>query len=238
MMRFLLSTAAAALISSAAHAADFLPFEEPGPSLAPIAAGDWGGFYVGLHGGYGWSDVEACLDGGFDSGDADDDDERCIGLNDAFGVDIEGPVFGGQVGVNWQWNSIVLGAEGDASWSGIEASFDDGTDDEDAKLYDYLASARLRAGFTVDRFLVFGTGGVGFARIDMTGGEGDSEIEIGWAAGGGGEFLVTNNVTVGAEYLHYDFEDVLDTEDAELNTDADVVRGRVNLKFGNLFGGG
>jgi opacity protein-like surface antigen len=50
--------------------------------------------------------------------------------------------------------------------------------------------------------------------------------------------LVTDNVTVGAEYLHYDFNDVLeDVDDAEVDTDADVIRARVNVKFGGLFGG-
>ena len=44
--------------------------------------------------------------------------------NDTGGVfsnaDVEGAVIGGQVGVNWQWNYVVVGAEGDASWSGID----------------------------------------------------------------------------------------------------------------------
>ena len=51
--------------------------------------------------------------------------------------------------------------------------------------------------------------------------------DVGWVAGGGGEYALTDNVSVGVEYLHYDFG----------SDDSDVVRGRVNVKFNSLFGG-
>jgi outer membrane immunogenic protein len=123
--------------------------------------------------------------------------------------DEDGFVVGGQIGVNWQWNYFVLGIEGDGSYYDA----DDGQG---------LASARLRAGLAFDRLLLYGTGGAGFTFED-------SDEEVGWAAGGGAEFMVTDNVTLGAEYLHYDFDDGDDT--------VDVVRGRVNVKFNSIFGG-
>ena len=123
--------------------------------------------------------------------------------------DDDGFIVGGQIGANWQMDIFVLGIEGDGSY------FDD--DDGEG-----LASARLRAGLAFDRFLIYGTGGAGFIF------EEDDE-EVGWTAGGGGEFLLTDNVTLGAEYLHYDFDDG--------DEQVDVVRGRLNFKFGGLFGG-
>ena len=73
MKRSLLSTAALALMSSAGLAAD-LPIYEPPPAMvspAPMAS-NWSGFYIGVHGGYGWADVNADVDGGvFDLDDSE-----------------------------------------------------------------------------------------------------------------------------------------------------------------------
>ena len=116
----------------------------------------------------------------------------------------DGFVIGGQIGVNMQWNNFVLGAEGDGSfvdWGNTSA----------------VGTARLRGGFAFDRFLVYGTGGVGFQDFN----------DIGWVVGGGGEYALTDAISFGVEYLHYDFG----------SDDSDVVRGRVNVKFNSLFGG-
>jgi len=75
----------------------------------------------------------------------------------------------------------------------------------------------LRGGFAFGRFLVYGTGGAAFQDFN----------DVGWVAGGGGEYALTDNVSVGVEYLHYDFG----------GDESDVVRGRVNVKFNSMFGG-
>jgi outer membrane immunogenic protein len=177
MLRQVVSASALALLSGMAVAAD-IPVEPlPPPMIAPTPiAFNWSGFYIGAHGGWGWGG------GAFD----------------------DGFVVGGQLGVNWQFNSFVLGAEGDGSfvdWGG-------GTD--------AVGTGRLRAGLAFDRFLVYGTGGVALQDFD----------DVGWVAGGGAEYAITDNVTIGAEYLHYELD----------NDSADVVRGRVNLLFGMLAG--
>ena len=171
MSRLLISTAALALLSGAAFAADLPVYEAPPAMVSPTPiAYNWSGFYIGAHGGY-----------GFGSGAFDD-----------------GAVIGGQIGVNWQWNSFVLGAEGDGSWVDFGGT-------------DALGSVRLRGGFAIDRFLVYGTGGAGFQDFE----------DVGWVAGGGGEYAITDNISAGVEYLHYDFD----------GDNADVIRGRVNWKF-------
>lgn len=257
MKRLLLSTVAIALISGTAYAADLPAFEAPAPVevVAPTPVATWSGVYLGIHGGYGWGAVDR--DGG------DDDDDIDFDFDD--NADVEGGIIGGQVGINWQFDSFVLGAEADASAFFTEdddADFDDDggngnrNNDWGAEAY-WLASARLRAGIGFDRVLLYGTGGVGFAEFETEregggGGGGsndddDGEVEIGWVAGGGAEFLLTDNVTIGAEYLHYEFGDIgdgggnnRDDDDfdfGDINADVDVIRGRVNVKFGSLFGG-
>ena len=230
MKCFLISSAALALMSSAAFAADLPVYEAPPEMVAPTpVVSNWSGFYVGLHGGYGWADL--------------DDDDDGVDFGDA---DLEGAVIGGQIGVNWQWNMFVLGVEGDASWSGIddEDDFDFADGDEETLGFDWLASVRGRLGLGWDRFMIYGTGGVAFTEFNTEGftGTDEGETEVGWVAGGGGEFLVTDNVSVGVEYLHYEFDDVFEDTPVggpteSIDTSADVIRGRVNVKFNSLFGG-
>jgi outer membrane immunogenic protein len=156
MLRLFGTASAFALMVGAAHAAD-IPIYEPPPAMVsptPIAY-NWSGFYIGAHGGYGFGD----------------------------GIFDDGAVIGGQIGVNWQFNSFVLGAEGDGSWADIGAS-------------DALGTARLRGGLAFDRFMVYATGGAAF----------DDWEDAGWVVGGGGEYAFTDNITGGVEYLYYDFD--------------------------------
>ena len=157
MLRLAASASALALLSSVAAAADlptFSPPPAPMLSTTPIAY-NWSGFYIGAHGGWGFGG------GAFD----------------------DGFVVGGQVGVNWQFNSFVLGAEGDGSfvdWGGSDA----------------VGTVRLRGGFALDRFMPYVTGGAAFQDFE----------DVGWVAGGGIEYAFTDNVSFGVEYLHYDFD--------------------------------
>ena len=121
-----------------------------------------------------------------------------------FGHDLleDGFVVGGQVGYNWQFNQFLLGVEGDGSfvdWGEIEA----------------VGTARLRGGWAIDRFLLYATGGGAFGAE-----------EVGWVAGGGGEFAITDNFSAGVEYLHYEEE----------QSSSDVVRGRINVIFNSQLG--
>jgi outer membrane immunogenic protein len=256
MKRLLPSAAAAALISAAA--VSLIPGEAAAADLVaapPVVveplpvAHDWTGPYFGLHGGYGWGNVEG-----------DDDDFNGDGDVDLFdGNDLSGGLFGAQLGYNYQWNWLVLGVEGDATWSFIDSDDDDLFDDDDDDFdrigldadVDWLASIRARAGAAFDRFFVYGTGGVAFTAFshdfdvdeDFFDDEDDddSETEVGWVLGLGAEYLVTDNVSVGAEYLHYEFNDVAELSFADhggdIDGDVDVIRARVNVKFNSLFGG-
>ncbi len=156
MLRIASSVSALALLAGVAAAADLPPpvTMAPPPMMSPTPiAFNWSGFYLGGHGGW-----------GFSSG----------ALSDGF-------VIGGQVGVNWQFNNFVLGAEGDGSyvdWGPTNA----------------VGTFRLRGGVAFDRFLAYVTGGGALEDFN----------DVGWVVGGGLEYAMANNFTFGVEYLHYD----------------------------------
>lgn len=83
---------------------------------------------------------------------------------------------------------------------------------------DYAVSARARVGYTPGGgALFYGTGGVSYGKIkhDFTttnaansfDENNDGDMVWGWQAGGGTEIMVTNNVSLGLEYLYTDIQD-------------------------------
>lgn len=225
-MKFLL----AALLSSAALPAIAADMPVKAPYVAPVAY-DWTGFYLGIHGGYGWTDTKVDdfdLNGGFAS---------ALRLNQP---KLKGWVFGGHAGYNWQWSSWVGGLELDYSATDLKESqsrsqhlvgpvADPFTEDTTRKLsakLDALASARARLGFLLTpSFLLYGTAGMAWGHTKADASASDifrigtlTETDIinthsganhwGWVAGGGGEFAVFgagSGWRLRAEFLHYDF---------------------------------
>jgi outer membrane immunogenic protein len=126
---------------------------------------------------------------------------------------------------------------------------------QDANLdLNWIASVRGRIGYTWDRFLLYFTGGAAWANVDANasatllgvnvGTASASGTASGWVIGGGGEWMFAPNWTVGVEYLHYDFGSVSGSsiafgDPAPFSVDVgtvDVVRARLNYKFGDWFG--
>lgn len=190
---------------------------------ASASAEGWGGYYLGFNAG---------------QGSAETDTTRTIGgagyflpssipaVQDASAMMLEEKTFagGGQIGMNWpvgKW--LLFGLEVDAQGFGNDAS--------GAKTVTYpccvsnftvsntleqswFATARLRAGFAFDWFLIYGTGG--YAGADMkftqtfsdTGGPiplqtiENSEFRSGYSAGGGIEVMVESGFSLKVEYLH------------------------------------
>ncbi len=206
----LAAVAAFAALTPAAFAADMPVAQAPVEAMvAEQASFDWTGFYVGAFGGYGFGEAETTLDGS---------------------ADIEGPLAGGTVGYNHQMGQFVVGLEADGAWSGI--------DNEDDSLafdtsIDWLSTVRGRVGFALDSFLIYGTGGaaIGEVTYDAGGGVGEeSDTRVGWAAGGGVEAALTDNISVKGEYLYVDLgEEEIGGDDVGIN--AHTVKGGVNYRF-------
>lgn len=215
MIRNYLLGAALALCSTSAMAADLI-IETP--EVAPIASAyDWSGFYAGAHIGAGSGSVSVIP----------------LELDESTA---SGWLVGGQLGYNAQFDSFVLGVEGDIAWSNInnQDDVDNGFDGE--VNVNWLSTLRGRAGFAADSALFYVTAGLAAAGIDYTDHDFDpnqtlSGTHFGWAVGAGVEVAVTEDISLKAEYLYVD----LGAETYDLGTDDDVSFNAHTFKAGVNF---
>jgi outer membrane immunogenic protein len=117
-------------------------------SMAQASPFEFRGFYAGAH--FGYTDATADFDIGSD-------------------IDDEGTMGGLQAGYNHVFDNLLLGVEIDLTGNGASPS---GTCPYNAGLdckvdIGLMGTARLRAGYAVDDFLVYVTGGAAAARIDI-----------------------------------------------------------------------
>lgn len=228
MKKVLLAGAASMLMIGAAQAADVI---EP-------TAYDWSGAYIGLQGGYAWSksDVDIDLDPTFTAAtDVDVDDFKANGF-----------VGGGHIGYLLQSDSFVYGVEGDIEYADLkdkaDITFDGVNDGGDAeKEIDWLGSLRLRAGFAMDRALIYATGGlaVGGVSLDADLSQAAKDIGLtvddedktkwGWTIGGGVEYAFTDSLSARVEYRYTDLGSA--KASAVDANGVDVVEGKTDYDF-------
>jgi outer membrane immunogenic protein len=214
MKRILLAaTALSAFAATAAYAADLPPAFQPEQVVSAQSAYDWSGFYAGVNAGYGWGEVEAALTGATE--------------------DMKGGIGGAQVGYNQDFGGFVLGLEGDVQLNGLEKDLGGFT----ASLQ-YFGTVRARAGVAMDRFMPYVTGGVAFGngKLDVPIlGVSDEQSHVGWAAGAGVEYAVTDNISVKGEYLYTDLGTQTYSPNALSSADLalrfSTVRAGVNFQF-------
>ncbi len=114
----------------------------------------------------------------------------------AVGGDVDGFLGGLQLGYNWQLSrNWVFGIEGDIS----------GTDINNAVPVhvDYLGTLRARVGYTWDRTMVYGTGGLAWNRSSVGG---VHDTDTGYALGLGIEWAFAPNWSTKVEYMYYAFD--------------------------------
>ena len=247
--------AATALIAAPALAADLRPMAAKAPPMAAYAPVPiWSGFYIGIHGGYGWGEADYInnFPGYVIPGP----------IGTAFSHDIDGGKVGGHVGFNWQWNQIVLGLEGSGTWTDIgrtvTSPFAPLTDTFTTEIR-ALGTITPRLGIAAGNALFYVKGGVAFGDIETRATSNvlgvpvfvdASETRIGWTVGGGLEYAVTPNWIFGIEGNYYDFGDVNVRDNVRItgtgvtipgalfsnNYDVEVntwsVMGRISYKFG------
>ena len=179
-----------AVLSMPAFAAD------PTVDVPMTAPGfDWTGYYAGLQAGYGWgqSDISG-NDGGVFS----------------VSPDIDGGFVGGHVAGLWQFDQAVIGAEADLNYSSIDGTAELGGPGNvvgtDIK---WFGSVNAKAGYAMDRVLLYGIGGVAFAGIETSQASGsafsETRTNVGWTVGAGVDYALTDKFVVGAQYRYYDF---------------------------------
>jgi outer membrane immunogenic protein len=155
-------------------------------------------------------------------------------------VESSGVLGGITGGYNWQNGPIVIGLEGDLLAAGISGSerFNHGANTANPDI-DAMADLRLRAGVTVvPRVLLFVTGGVAWADIDLPvngpgGGSGDGTF-FGWTVGGGAEVAINPNWSARFDYQFTDFDsDTVSYPGGDVKYDPDVntYRGALIYRF-------
>lgn len=220
-VRVALGTVALVVLGGAAQAADMYRKAPPAtPIEAPVSVYNWTGFYAGAN-----------LGGEFlrDSATAGGVRHK---LNN-------GSIFGGvQAGYNWQSGPFVLGGEADIGYGHPSKTKAFGVNT--MKIEEGVSgTVRARAGYAVDRALVYGTGGLAWANFDTTVNNGvasakSDRTRAGWVVGGGVEYALTNNISAKGEYLYEDFGNMKQTVNgvATSNKLSDhIVRVGLNYKF-------
>jgi outer membrane immunogenic protein len=197
--KFSMATAVLIAATGSALAAD-LPSRRPPPVFVPPPIFTWTGVYVGGDIGYAWGS-----------------DRVSVAGVDFASASPQGIVGGGHIGYNYQISQFVLGVEGDVQ----------GTNFQNTVLSPFTGtgyltripiegSVRARLGIAWDRALFYATGGAAFGDIDHQYFGGavlpaafpffeHSSARVGWTAGAGVEYAVSNNWSVRGEYRYTDF---------------------------------
>ena len=170
MKKFLLATSAIVSLVAAlpAGAAD-IPVKAPVYRPAPPACAQFGGFWLGVNGGwvgydYTWNDQNAWTN------EADGDGalpKEVTARNNGGAIGIGG-------GYNWQSNCTVFGVEVDYAWSGAKA---EKFHTDNSGIFDTLSvssklkgfgTLRARSGVVVDNLLIYVTGGLAWGSFDRS----------------------------------------------------------------------
>jgi outer membrane immunogenic protein len=229
-----LALAGAIAFASCAQAAD-LRTPPPPPPAAPVAYApqiyNWSGIYFGGHlgGGYGASSWSDPITG---AGNDNFNDWGFLG--------------GAQVGANAQFNRLVLGLEGDFSWTGIKNKGTDSIGDALNTNVQWTSTVTGRVGAAFDRLLVYGKGGLALAQdqstlTDFTGtSASNSLLRTGWTAGAGLEYAIDQNWSAKVEYDYLGFgsqamnftTQALGTVSSNASLNVQEIKAGVNFRFG------
>jgi outer membrane immunogenic protein len=191
------------LIALATGAAADGPYRYRG-APPPGVSVDWSGWYAGVQIGYG-------------SGD-----DTVKGIDLASGAVTAGPfeytadgVLGGfHSGYNFQRGNWVFGYESDSELSSLDGDHTFANGDAFKKDYKYTGSLRARLGYAQDRYLIYATGGLAYARIEMETIDvepanriKDTETTFGWTAGAGLALAFSPKLSGRVEYRYTDYGD-------------------------------
>jgi outer membrane immunogenic protein len=167
-------------------------------------AGNWQGVYIGGHVGGAVGSTAKTSTSGF--------------------------VGGAQIGVNGQFDKVVVGVEADVSATsngntGFGTKFRQGTN----------GSMRGRLGYSLDRVMVYGTGGISVSNYEYRSPvASSSRMRTGSVFGAGAELMLTDNISVRGEILRYNYAKSYlvnaggPTNVAPVNN---VLRGGMNYRF-------
>ena len=176
----------------------------------------WAGLYFGGNVGYGWNHAvvaDTFSVPGFGT----------LGPTSFLTDNLNGGVWGGQIGYNWQFGNVVLGLEAD--FNGTRQKFDQpypcdvggavvpGCTVFPKDRIAWFSTARSRIGYAMDRWLVYVTGGAAWQNLRSDGratiaGVGSWDVfststtRVGYSIGAGAEAALSSKWSLGLEYLY------------------------------------
>ena len=173
------------LSSTAAFAGGYVAPADPAP--VPVAAApvpvtyDWSGFYGGIQLEYG--DVTADTTAGAPAAEGD------------------GVLYGLFGGYRYDFGNVVVGAELDLNLADIDLANPAGTT---IGSLDSVHRLGAEVGYDAGPALVYGTAGIAQASATIGGAD---QQDNGYFYGAGVDYLVTDQIVLGAEVLQHEFED-------------------------------
>jgi outer membrane immunogenic protein len=176
----------------------------PAAAVAQTRPGNWQGVYVGGHVGG--------------------------AIGSAASANTSGFVAGAHIGVNGQFDRLVVGVEADAGatsngHNGFGAKFRQGTN----------GSMRGRVGYSFDRVMAYGTAGMAVSNYEFRTPAGKaSTMRAGVVLGVGAEMMLTDNVSLRGEILNYNFARSSFAKiggPVNLRPSSNVLRGGLSYKF-------
>ncbi|WJR81066.1 outer membrane beta-barrel protein [Bradyrhizobium sp. NP1] len=230
MKRLGLKVAAALLMFAGAASAADLPartYTKAPPPIAPVT--NWTGFYVGIDGGYGWTNNTGngtfFTPAGIPFGPGTAAPPGNV-------AKAQGGLAGGTAGYNWQTGAIVWGIETDIQWSDIKGSGSvidpccsptfpgpNGVYSASQNLT-WFGTTRGRVGWlATPNLLLFATGGAFYGHENVSSTiffpasgfmypASNSTTRVGWTVGGGFEYLFASSWSAKVEGLYYDMGNI------------------------------
>ena len=224
----LIATVAIASVSAiSANAADVSLLTPP--PRAP--AYNWSGLYAGVNAGAAWGSYDPRTSTSFVplTGYLPAALIPAVNAPGVQSINTNGFTGGSQLGYNWQSGHLLLGAEADFNFLHLNGAANSGFVQypgfapngfviSSYAHSDWLFTARPRIGYAQDNWLLYATGGLALTNVngdflftDSFGALQSAHVnatKAGYAAGGGIEWGLTNQLSLKAEYLHANFNRV------------------------------
>jgi outer membrane immunogenic protein len=230
-----LTFAAAVAASMAAAPPSAVAADLPVKARTEVVQSVWTGYYIGVHGGWGWSSSQITDPTGLFLRPSDPQPE----------LKGDGLIAGAQIGANWQYGNLVYGLELDGSWASMRTTTDNPVPAGFANgvRIEALATGTGRVGYTIGNWLTYVKAGGAWAWITTTvsntaaGPLDSSKSHFGATAGAGMEVLLLRNVSGKVEYnfvyfpnttinyFHPDFP-------ARIDHYVHLVKAGINVRFG------
>ena len=217
---FVLASLCITGVGGAAFAADLdVMAPTPLPQLTPAGA-RWDGLTIGVNGGGLWAPGQNETQVWYP------ETITPAGIPNSFTFSSYGGMAGAQAGFNKQWGSLVVGGIADfdyvggatAKQSGSGAYLGIGYNYAQSQQLQSLGTIRARIGITpVDDTLIYATAGLAFGQTRASSSlafasgavyaGSHADVTVGLAAGGGVEYALGPQWSIGAEFLYYNLGD-------------------------------